>query len=245
MRTTPNIHHAVSVVLNAAPPHPSPHHWSSFDHRFAERIVQIRNEGQFVSKYPPSWEVVGHLCKACSVYAHLCYKSSLAADSLLPWGFRNVYQPSIDNSLLSQRKTVRFRFHIRPTMEPADATALDRTLRLLTCLATAICVPLDIAATVLSMKFQSYRWARRGVTAYCFIFIPLAITVVSAILSLRYMKKHGKTPRGLDITVLDLAAICGYIGTMITCWVLEISEYNDGGFGLLTGYLTAAMMVSM
>ncbi|KAJ4376547.1 hypothetical protein N0V86_006660 [Didymella sp. IMI 355093] len=130
-------------------------------------------------------------------------------------------------------------------MEPADATAFDRTLRLLTCLATAICIPLDIAATVLSMNFQSHRWARRGVTAYCFIFIPLALTAVSAIFSLRYMKKHGKTPRGLDITVLDLAAICGYIGTMITCWVLEISEYNNGGFGLLTGYLTAPMIVSM
>lgn len=130
-------------------------------------------------------------------------------------------------------------------MEPANATAFDRPLRLLTCLTSAICVPLNIAATILSLEYQSRRWARRGVTAYCFIFIPLAVTVASALLSLQYMKKHGKTPRALYFAALDLIAIIGYIGTLITCWALEIKEFNAVGFGLLTGYVTAPMIVNM
>jgi hypothetical protein len=130
-------------------------------------------------------------------------------------------------------------------MEPADATALDRPLRLLTCLTTAICFPLNIAATILSLEHQGRRWARRHATAYCFIFIPLAVTLASALLSLQYMKKHGKTPRALHFAVLDIIAIVGYIGTMIPCWALELQEFSAGGFGLLTGYVTAPMILSM
>ncbi|KAF1922488.1 uncharacterized protein M421DRAFT_78121 [Didymella exigua CBS 183.55] len=130
-------------------------------------------------------------------------------------------------------------------MEPADATALERPLRLVTCLAAAICIPLNIAATVLSLEFQSRRWDPRVATAYCFIFIPLAVTFASATLSLHYMKKHGKTSRAWHFVVLDLVAATGYFGTMITCWALEIREYNDGWFGLLTGYLTAPMILNM
>ena len=130
-------------------------------------------------------------------------------------------------------------------MEPTDATALDRSLRLLTCLGTAICIPLNIAATVLSLENQGRRWARRHITAYPFIFVPLAVTVASAILSLQYMKKHGKTPRALHFAVLDVVAVFGYIGTLIPCWALEIREFGAGGFGLLTGYVTAPMIVSM
>lgn len=130
-------------------------------------------------------------------------------------------------------------------MEPADATALERLLRLLTYLTTAICVPLNIAATVLSLKYQGRRWAGRHATAYCFIFIPLAVTVASATTSLQYMKKHGKNPRALHLTVLDLVAIFGYIGTLVPCWALEIREFSAGGFGLLTGYVTTPMILNM
>jgi len=130
-------------------------------------------------------------------------------------------------------------------MEPADATALDHPLRLLTCLATAICIPLNIAATILSLHNQGNRWGRRHATAYPFIFVPLAITVTSALLSLQYIKKHGKIPRAFHFIVLDLAAIFGYIGTLIPCWALEIREFSAGGFGLLTGYVTAPMILSM
>lgn len=130
-------------------------------------------------------------------------------------------------------------------MEPTDATALDRSLRLLTCLGTAICIPLNIAATVLSLENQGRRWSRRHATAYPFIFVPLAVTVTSAILSLQYMKKHCKTPRALRFVVLDIVAVFGYIGTLIPCWALEIQEFGAGGFGLLTGYVTAPMIVSM
>lgn len=130
-------------------------------------------------------------------------------------------------------------------MEPTNATSLDRPLRLLTCLATAICVPLNIVATALSLEHQRGRWTSRPVTAYCFIFIPLAITVTSAVLSLQYMKKHDKTPRALGYTILDLLAIFGYISTLIPCWAREISDFNDAGFGLLTGYVTAPMILTM
>jgi hypothetical protein len=145
----------------------------------------------------------------------------------------------------SSRNTIQLHFFDKPTMEPADATALDRPLRLLTCLTTAICFPLNIAATILSLEHQGRRWARRHATAYCFIFIPLAVTLASALLSLQYMKKHGKTPRALHFAVLDIIAIVGYIGTMIPCWALELQEFSAGGFGLLTGYVTAPMILSM
>lgn len=183
--------------------------------------------------------------KACSVYTHFCYNSSLAARLLLPWGSSNAYQPSTFKPLLSFRKEIGLHSLDRTTMEPADATALDLPLRLLTCLATAICIPLNIAATILSLAHQRQRWARRHATAYCFVFIPLAVTAASALLSLQYMKKHGKRPRALHFACLDLVAIFGYMAVLIPCWTVELREFGNGGFGLLTGYVTAPMIVSM
>lgn len=130
-------------------------------------------------------------------------------------------------------------------MEPADATSLDRPLRLLTCLATAICVPLNIAATALSLERQHQRWARRHVTAFCFVYIPLVVTAISAILNLQYMKRRGKTPSAVYFTVLDVVAAAGYFSTLVPCWALEIREFNAGGFGLLTGYVTAPMILNL
>ncbi|OSS48773.1 hypothetical protein B5807_06913 [Epicoccum nigrum] len=133
-------------------------------------------------------------------------------------------------------------------MEPTDATGLVRQLRLLTFLTTAIAVPLNIAATVLSLKHPQGGWwrePRRTVTAYCFVFIPLALTCFAASTSLVYIKKHGKSPRSFHVRALDLGAICFYIAVMIPCWALEIRKFNSGGFGLLTGYLTAPMIINM
>lgn len=130
-------------------------------------------------------------------------------------------------------------------MELANGTAVDHPLRLLTCLATAICFPLNIAATIISLAHQRHRWARRHVTAFCFVFIPLAVTAATALLSLQYMKKHGKTPRALYFACLDLVAVFGYLAVLVPCWTVELGEFGDGGFGLLTGYVTAPMIVSM
>lgn len=130
-------------------------------------------------------------------------------------------------------------------MEPTDATALERPLRLCMYLTTAIAFPLNIAATVLSIRFQRRRWAPRDVTAYCFAYIPLALTVVAASISLRYMKKHNKIPKSLSYRIFDLLAVCAYIAVLIPCWALEIREFSAGGFGLLTGYLTAPMIINL
>ena len=136
----------------------------------------------------------------------------------------------------------------RINMEPTDATSLARHLRLFTLLTTAIAVPLNIAATVLSLKHPQGGWwrqPRRTVTAYCFVFIPLALTCFAASTSLVYIKKHGKNPRSFHLRALDFSAICFYIAVMIPCWAVEIRKFNSGGFGLLTGYLTAPMIVNM
>lgn len=134
-------------------------------------------------------------------------------------------------------------------MDPADAIALERPLRLLTYLTTAITIPLNIAATALSLEHERGRdgwWRRRRhATAFCFVFIPLAMTVAASFISLRYMAKHRKSPRALQFKVLDLTAVLTYIGVMIPCWAVEIREFSAPGFGLLVGYVTAPMIVNM
>ncbi|KAF2828172.1 hypothetical protein CC86DRAFT_369299 [Ophiobolus disseminans] len=123
--------------------------------------------------------------------------------------------------------------------------SLERPLRLLTYLATAITFPLTIAATVVSLAHQRHRWARRHVTAFCFVFIPLALTVVASSAALQYMRKHGKSPRALAFKALDLVSVFAYIAVLIPCWTVEIKEFGEGGFGLLVGYTTAPMILNM
>ncbi|KAJ4991789.1 hypothetical protein SVAN01_02639 [Stagonosporopsis vannaccii] len=131
-------------------------------------------------------------------------------------------------------------------MDPTDATAFERPLRLLTYLATAITVPLNIAATILSLEHQRFWWSdRRHVSAFCFVFIPLAMTVAASFVSLKYMGTHGKSPRALQFKVLDLAALVAYIGVLVPCWAVELREFSAPGFGLLTGYVTAPMILNM
>jgi putative Mn2+ efflux pump MntP len=130
-------------------------------------------------------------------------------------------------------------------MQSTDKMSVDRSLRILTYLTTAIALPLNIAATVLSLAFQRHRWARRHVTAFCFIYVPLVMTVVASTISLLYMRKHGKSPRALHYKVFELVSVLGYIAVLIPCWSLEIREFSAGGFGLLVGYLTAPMILNM
>jgi hypothetical protein len=83
------------------------------------------------------------------------------------------------------------------------------------------------------------------VTAFCFAYIPLAITVVASSTNLQYIRKHGKGPRALYVTLLDLVSVLAYISVLIPCWTVEIKEFSTGGFGLLDGYATAPMVVNM
>ncbi|KAJ4315078.1 hypothetical protein N0V94_006132 [Neodidymelliopsis sp. IMI 364377] len=71
------------------------------------------------------------------------------------------------------------------------------------------------------------------------------MTVVSAIISLQYTKKHGKSPTGIQFKVLDLVAVLAYIGVLIPIWAVEIRKLRLSGFGLLVGYTTAPMIVNM
>ena len=130
-------------------------------------------------------------------------------------------------------------------MESTDNLSLQRSLRLLTYLATAITFPLGIVATVLSLKHQRSYWHGRHVTAYCFIFIPLTLTVVASSLSLQYMKKHCKRANALHFKVLDLTATLAYFAVLVPCWALELREFSAVGFGLLTGYTTVGMILNM
>ncbi|KAJ8115737.1 hypothetical protein OPT61_g2677 [Boeremia exigua] len=131
-------------------------------------------------------------------------------------------------------------------MDQTDATAFDRPLRLLTYLTTAIAVPLNITATILSLEHRRDWWShKRRVSAFCFVFIPLALTVAASSVSLRYMKTQGKTPRALQFKVLDLVSAVAYFGVLMPCWTVELRQFSAVGFGLLTGYLTAPMILNM
>lgn len=126
--------------------------------------------------------------------------------------------------------------------------SLERPLRLLTFLATAIAVPITIAATVVSMEHELYHhywYSHRSVTAFCFAFIPLAMTVFTSTVCLQYTKKHGKSPHALAYKALDIISAITYLGVLIPCWAIEIDEFNSGAFGLLVGYTTAPMFLNM
>ncbi|KAH6644626.1 hypothetical protein C7974DRAFT_408293 [Boeremia exigua] len=131
-------------------------------------------------------------------------------------------------------------------MEQTDSTTIERPLRLLTYVATAITIPLNIATTILALEQRPYYWSRRRhVSAFCFAFIPLAMTVAATSVSLRYMKTNGKSPRALQFKVLDLVAAITYLAVLIPCWAVEPHKFEAVGFGVLIGYTTAPMIVNM
>jgi hypothetical protein len=71
------------------------------------------------------------------------------------------------------------------------------------------------------------------------------MTVATSSISLQYIRKHGKSSNALRFSILDLVPALAYIGVLIPCWVVEIEEFNAGGFGLLAGYTTAPMILNM
>ncbi|KAH4073965.1 hypothetical protein HBI56_049720 [Parastagonospora nodorum] len=115
----------------------------------------------------------------------------------------------------------------------------DRTLRVLTLLTTALATPLLIGATVLSLQPES--WYRRRVSAFCFGYIPLALTAAASVIGIA---RHGKTPK-ISIALLDLVAAVTYVALLIPIWSIEVPRLNQGGVGLLIGYTTAPMIVNM
>jgi hypothetical protein len=122
----------------------------------------------------------------------------------------------------------------------------DRSLRIFTLLTTALATPLLIGCTVASLQSETgryyyYRSRPRTVTAFCFGFIPLALTAGASVVGIA---RHGSKPKVI-LSLLDLAAAVSYVALLIPIWAVEVSKMNKGGLGLLIGYTTAPMIVNM
>jgi hypothetical protein len=122
----------------------------------------------------------------------------------------------------------------------------ERPLRIITLATTTLATPLLIATTVVSFAVHRYSWSydRRSVTAFCFGFIPLALTVLAAAKSLMHQRKHGRVPTGGFMLVDGITALV-YLGVLIPVWAKEIGMLEKPSFGLLAGYTTAPMIVNM
>ncbi|KAH7406770.1 hypothetical protein DE146DRAFT_404508 [Phaeosphaeria sp. MPI-PUGE-AT-0046c] len=116
----------------------------------------------------------------------------------------------------------------------------DRALRTATLLTTALALPLLIGCTALSLQ-DELRWRRRRVSAFCFGYIPLAMTVAASTISIVKSKRLSK----YSTTLFDLAAAISYIAVLLPIWTYEVGHLNQGGVGLLIGYTTAPMIVNM
>lgn len=115
----------------------------------------------------------------------------------------------------------------------------DSALRTLTLLTTALATPLLIGSTVVSLQLHS--WHRRRISAFCFGYIPLALTAAASMIGIT---RQGRTPR-LSIALLDLVAAVTYVALLIPIWSIEVPRLNQGGVGLLIGYTTAPMIVNL
>jgi hypothetical protein len=119
----------------------------------------------------------------------------------------------------------------------------DRSLRICTLLTTALATPLLIGCTVASLQADRSQYWRhhRTVSAFCFGFIPLALTATASVIAIA---RHGRMPK-LSVSLIDLAAALMYVALLIPIWAVEVSQMNKGGLGLLIGYTTAPMIVNM
>jgi hypothetical protein len=124
--------------------------------------------------------------------------------------------------------------------------AHERTLRLLTLLTTILATPLIIGCTVVSFRrrYHYYYSDRRKVTAWCFAYVPLALTAAASAIALLHHRRNGRMP-SFKYTLLDFAAALLYIGVLIPVWAVEIGNLREPGFGLLAGYATAPMIINM
>jgi len=123
--------------------------------------------------------------------------------------------------------------------------AHERPLRFITFALSALATPLCIALTVVSVEARGYYfYHRRGVTAWCFGYVPLALTAAASALALAHHRRHGRMP-SFKYASLDLFAGIWYLAVLIAIWAREIRALHTGGFGLLAGYTTAPMIVNM
>lgn len=79
------------------------------------------------------------------------------------------------------------------------------------------------------------------VSAFCFGYIPLAMTCATSIIGIVRSKRLSK----YSIALLDLAAATTYIAILVPIWAYEVGHLNQGGVGLLIGYTTAPMIINM
>jgi hypothetical protein len=119
----------------------------------------------------------------------------------------------------------------------------ERPLRVLILLASALALPLLIAITVISVEDRSW-YNNRDVTAFCFGYIPLAMTAVASTVSIVHQRRYSRMP-GPKFALLDGLAGVTYLAILIPIWAVEVGELRESGYGLLTGYTTAPMIVNM
>lgn len=116
-------------------------------------------------------------------------------------------------------------------------------LRILTLLTSLLALPLLIATTVVSI--HNYSWYRyRPVTAFCFGFIPLALTAFASTRSLVHQRRFGRMPQA-SFKAVDGVACIAYLSILTAIWAVEIGYLERPGFGLLAGYTTAPMILNM
>lgn len=118
--------------------------------------------------------------------------------------------------------------------------ANERPLRVLTLYTSALATPLLIACTVISIKVS-----RRPVTAFCFGYIPVALTAFASTISILCHKKKNTRMPASGCVFLDGFAFVAYLGILIAIWAVGIGEIRHPGLGLLAGYTTAPMIVNM
>lgn len=127
------------------------------------------------------------------------------------------------------------------------AMSHERPLRVFTLLTTTLATPLLIALTIISVKHDNiwpYRHGYRKVTAFCFAYIPLALTAAASAISIRHHRKHQSAP-GPRLVLLDGLAGIVYLSIIIPICAVEVGALAKPGFGLLAGYLIALMFANM
>ena len=148
--------------------------------------------------------------------------------------------------LLSNNSTAHINPHPRTSKVYSVgkmAMAQERPLRILTLLTSALALPLLIATTVISLE-SPYWYSHRDVTAFCFGYIPLAMTAVASTVSMVHQRRRGTVP-GPRFSILDGLAGIMYFAILIPIWAVEVGDLGAPGYGLLAGYTTSPMIVNM
>jgi hypothetical protein len=125
----------------------------------------------------------------------------------------------------------------------------ERSLRTVTLFTSALATPLSIGLTIASLAQRYHHWhhyymATTSPTTWCFVYIPLAMTVFTSVVGLLHHRKHGRMPRP-RYALLDLLALIMYLGVLLPCWIIGVGRLVQPGLGLLAGYTTAPMIINM